>query len=96
MKKIEIILIEAAVKALGDEDIDFKDAVRDDLNLFDMVDSFSIVNILLETEAAIESEYGKYIALANENTFDAVKSPFNKWESWVGYVVKTIGDNTKK
>mgnify|MGYP000125432706 CR=1 FL=1 len=86
MDSIEKLLVEAAGKALADEFPGFKDNIEPDLNIFDLVDSFSVVNILLESEAAIEYKTGKYISLASEKIFDAINSPFLKWSNWLAYV----------
>lgn len=62
--------------------------VQDDLNVIDQVDSFMIVNLLLETEGAIEEKTGNYVTLADETIFDAAKSPLRRWADWVAYVEK--------
>lgn len=90
MNNIEIVLIDAAEKALMDDFPNFKDQVNWDFNIFDAVDSFSLVNILLETELAVENLSGKYTPLASELLFDALKSPFLKWSDWVDYVSNTL------
>ena len=61
-------------------------------NLYEIIDSFAIVNILLESEAAIEVKYGRYIPLADETIFNASNSPFLRWEKWVEYVQGKIND----
>ena len=90
MKKIEEVLIDAAEKALIDDFPKFRDQVTVNFNVFDVVDSFSLVNILLETEMVIENLNGKYTPLASEILFDALKSPFLKWSDWVDYVSITL------
>lgn len=59
-------------------------------NIFDAVDSFTIVDLLLETEGRIEQEIGRYVPLADETIFDAEKSPLKNWSTWVAYVEKCI------
>jgi hypothetical protein len=59
-------------------------------NIFDVVDSFAIVDLLLETEALLESAYGRYIPLADESIFHAEKSPLKNWSAWNAYVEKCI------
>jgi hypothetical protein len=59
-------------------------------NIFDAIDSFAIVDLLLETEARIESAYGRYVPLADESIFDAEKSPLKNWSAWNAYVEKCI------
>jgi hypothetical protein len=59
-------------------------------DIFGSVDSFTIVDLLLETEARIESVYGRYVPLADESIFDAEKSPLKNWSVWNDYVEKCI------
>jgi hypothetical protein len=59
-------------------------------NIFDAVDSFAIVDLLLETEGRIEAAYGRYIPLADETIFDAEKSPLKNWLAWNAHVEKCI------
>lgn len=59
-------------------------------NIFDAVDSFTIVDLLLETEGRIEQAIGRYVPLADETIFDAEKSPLKNWSTWTQYVEKCI------
>ena len=90
MSIIEDVLINAAEKALLEELPDFKKIVSPDFNIFESVDSFSVVNILLESESVIENLVGKYVPLANEKTFDALNSPLLKWQNWIDYVTGIV------
>jgi hypothetical protein len=60
--------------------------VSADTNVFDEVDSFTIVDLLLETETLLEQQNGRYVALAGETIFDASKTPLKRWSDWVQYV----------
>jgi hypothetical protein len=60
--------------------------IDDDLNIFDCVDSMSIVNILLETESLLIEKFDKKISIVDESMFDATKSPLRKWNSWIDYI----------
>jgi hypothetical protein len=86
MNKFDELLIKSASIALVDDLPNFRDLVHDKFNLFELVDSFTIVNILLESENELELKFGKYEALADERIFDATKSPFLQWSEWVDYV----------
>ena len=57
-----------------------------DTNVLEIVDSFTVVNLLLQSEMMLEAETGKYVTLADETIFDAQKSPLLKWSRWVKYV----------
>jgi hypothetical protein len=86
MNELNGLLLDALKIAVGEEYADLSEGITKDTNIFEIVDSFVIVNILLESEAAIETKYGKYIPLADENIFDASKSPLLRWEKWVEYI----------
>lgn len=60
--------------------------VDDHTNVFDLVDSFTVVDLMLETEMLLEAETGRYVTLADENMFDAEKSPLLRWDTWIEYV----------
>jgi hypothetical protein len=87
---IEDILVKAAGKALSEDLPNFEKIVSPDFNVFESVDSFSVVNILLESESVIENLLGKYVPLANEKTFDAMNSPLLKWQKWIDYVTDIV------
>ncbi len=66
--------------------------LNDSSNILEAVDSFTIVDLLLETEGRLEQALGRYVPLADETIFDAEKSPLAKWSDWVAYVEKHVGD----
>lgn len=90
MKDLQNILLRAAELALEDDYPDLAASISDDFNLFEAVDSFGIVNVLLESEGALEKLRGSYLALADESVFDASKSPFLRWQTWVSFVEEKI------
>lgn len=55
-------------------------------NLFDHLDSLTVVDLLLESEMQLEEATGRYVTLADETIFDAYKSPLRRWADWVAYV----------
>jgi hypothetical protein len=57
-----------------------------DSDLFSAMDSFAVVDLLLETEALLERAAGRYIALGDERVFDALQSPLRRWSDWVAHV----------
>ncbi len=91
MIKLNDLLLSAIKVAIKEEYPDFVANITLDTNLFEVVDSFAIVSILLESEAAIEEKFDRYIPLADETIFDATKSPFLCWKNWVNYVQEKIG-----
>ena len=49
-----------------------------------------IVNMLIEIESTLEEETGRSISLANEDMFDATKTPLKSWARWVEYIKNII------
>lgn len=81
---------EALKSVLENVETDTPVELNDGTNIFDAVDSFAIVDLLLETEGRIEQEIGRYVPLADETIFDAEKTPLKNWSTWVAYVEKCI------
>lgn len=86
MKELNELLLIALKAAVAEEHPDLVDSITLDTNLFAVVDSFALVSVLLESESAIEEQFGRYIPLADETIFDASKSPFLLWNRWIDYV----------
>lgn len=60
--------------------------LSDETDLFAQVDSFTIVDLLLETEQQLEAALGRYVPLGDEAVFDAEKSPLRRWANWVAHI----------
>ena len=86
MQELHELLLIAVTTAIGEEYPGVATRITDDTNVFELVDSFAIIGLLLESEVVIEERYRRYIPLADETIFDATKSPFIRWEKWVEYV----------
>jgi hypothetical protein len=86
MSVIEDELKLALDKTLETVDAPSLRALRPDTNLFEHLDSLSVVDMLLEAESRLESVTGRYVTLADETMFDASKSPLRSWRGWVAYV----------
>ena len=63
---------------------------ENNINLFETVDSFSLLSIVIETESALENEMGEYIPLADEDLMVAGVSPFSSFNQWVNFVTKKL------
>ena len=63
---------------------------ENNINLFETVDSFSLLSIVIETESALENETGEYIPLADEDLMVAGVSPFSSFNQWVNFVTKKL------
>jgi acyl carrier protein len=59
-------------------------------DLFEALDSFAIVELLMETESEVERSIGRYVPLANEKILDSALSPLRQYRDWVAYVVETV------
>lgn len=57
-----------------------------DFDIMESISSFAVVELLMATEAAIEDATGQYVALADEDLFDAQKSPLRRVDSWIAFV----------
>ncbi len=65
--------------ALGPED-----------DLFEKIDSFAVVELLLETESEVEKAVGRYVPLADESILDSTRSPLRRIQSWFDYVAEAV------
>lgn len=74
------------MKGWPDQDL----ATQGDDNLFDQIDSFAVVDLLLRTESEVEAVTGRYIPLADEKLLDAHQSPLRRIDDWVAHVATAI------
>lgn len=86
MKEISAALLKSAISTLREDYPEVVKKLDAGFNLFDSVDSFALVNLLLDAEVAVEQMYGRYVPLADETIFDSLRSPFLQWDKWVLYV----------
>lgn len=61
-----------------------------DHDLFAEIDSFAVVELLLQTETEVENATGRYVPLADDAVLDAEKSPLRELRRWIGYVAQAI------
>lgn len=55
-------------------------------NLFETIDSFAVVELLLQTESCVEQAIGRYVPLADETVLDHEQSPLRRLDTWIDYV----------
>lgn len=67
------------LNALGPED-----------DLFERLDSFAVVELLLETESEVEKVVGRYVPLADESILDNTRSPLRRLQGWFDYVAEAV------
>lgn len=63
---------------------------ENNINLFETVDSFSLLSIVIETESALENETGEYVPLADEDLMVDGVSPFSSFNQWVNFVTEKL------
>lgn len=83
---IEQVLRETLEKILASIEAPGLQSLTDESNLFENLDSLTVVDMLLEAEMQLEKATGRYVTLADETIFDASKSPLRTWAGWVAYV----------
>lgn len=91
MTDFSTCLAEALRRVTDDLEVAELRAPQADTDVFALVDSLVIVNLLLESEMMLEQETGNYVPLADETLFDAAKSPLRNWSRWVAYVGERHG-----
>ena len=92
MTDVSRIAADAFHTVFDNSDTDVPADLNDNSNIFDLIDSYAVVDLLMETEGRIEDATGRYVPLADETIFDAEKSPLKKWSDWVAYVEKCLGN----
>jgi hypothetical protein len=66
------------------------DTISEDFDIFNAIDSFALVDYILEVESELENYTGKYISISDDFTFDSINSPLINWSLWVDYINKCI------
>jgi hypothetical protein len=86
----EVIVRQALAQVGGEWGREDLAAAEPDHDLFAEIDSFAIVELLLQTEADVEHARGRYVPLADEKVLDAENSPLRRLSTWIDYVAKAI------
>ena len=85
------ILMLSVFENLKDElNVVIEEEITESTNIFEILDSMDVVNLIMETESLLEQELGVYIPLANEETFDAEKSPLQSYKQWLHFIFDLI------
>ena len=84
-------LLKNVINELNKEwDMEELNGFDNNINLFKVVDSFSLLSIVIETESALEKETGKYIPLADEDLMVDGVSPFVSFNKWMQFIAKKL------
>ena len=73
IKDIVFEAVKSVNKELKNKDLK---VVSEETILFEKLDSMAILDLILEIEDNIQTEYGKYIQVADDTMMDAIKTPF--------------------
>jgi hypothetical protein len=91
MFKLNDLLVDALKHVTSELDCSDLLPVSDKTNVLAAIDSFTVVDLMLETEMRLEEQTGTYVTLADETIFDVDKSPLLQWNQWVKFVEARIG-----
>ena len=86
--QIREVALQAFLNIKDELEVNIDVEIDDDTNVLELLDSMDIVSLIMETEGLVEKEFGRYIALANEETFASDSSPLRSFSSWVTYIIE--------
>ena len=95
LSEVNSVLLQALFNIKTELNVDISVEIEDSTNIFDVLDSMDIVNLIMETESLLEVKLGYYLPLANEETFDAEKSPLLSYKSWLQFIFTLINNNAR-
>ncbi len=88
LNQIRKLALEAFFNLKNEFDVTIDTQIIDSTNILELLDSMDVVSLIMETESLVEAKIGYYVALANEETFDADGSPLLSFGAWVSYIIK--------
>ncbi len=68
------------------------DNIDDKTPLFALLDSVTVLDLILELESSLELKYGRYIQVADEKSMDAINTPFKTVASLVDFLEGKVSD----
>ena len=86
LEQIRELALEAFLNLKDELDVTFDIEIIDSTNILELLDSMDVVSLIMETERLIEDKVSYYVALANEESFDADRSPLLSFAGWVSYI----------
>ena len=80
-------IVRGSLAALGRERgrLEFEELAAD-ADIYEAIDSFAVVELLLQTESDLEAAVGRYTPLADELVLDSDKSPLRSLSRWIDHV----------
>jgi hypothetical protein len=95
LSEVNSVILQDFFNIKTELNVDISVEIEDSTNIFDVLDSMDIVNLIMETESLLEAKLGYYLPLANEETFDAEKSPLLSYKSWLQFIFTLINNNAR-
>ena len=95
LAQIREVALQAFVNLKDELEVTIDIEIVDATNVLELLDSMDIVSLIMETEGLVEARLGRYIALANESTFDADGSPLLSFDTWVDYIKEMVEENNE-
>jgi acyl carrier protein len=90
LDKVNVLMLSVFENLKNELNIVIEEEITESTNIFEILDSMDVVNLIMETESLLEQELGVYIPLANEETFDAEKSPLKSYKQWLYFIFDLI------
>tara|TARA_B110000908_G_C10109517_1_gene382362 strand:- start:544 stop:840 length:297 start_codon:yes stop_codon:yes gene_type:complete len=88
LDQIREVALQAFTNLKDELDVTIDIEIVDSTNVLKLLDSMDVVSLIMETEGLVEAKIGHYVALANEETFDADGSPLLSFGAWVSYIIE--------
>ena len=95
LDQIREVALQAFTNLKDELDVTIDIEIVDSTNVLELLDSMDVVSLIMETEGLVEAKIGHYVALANEETFDADGSPLLSFGAWVGYIKEMVEENNE-
>jgi acyl carrier protein len=90
LDEINTLMLNVFANLKDELNIDIQEEIIDSTNIFEILDSMDVVNLIMETESLLEQELGFYVPLANEETFNAENSPLKSYKQWLHFIFDLI------
>jgi len=87
IKDIVLEAIKSVNMELKNKDLE---TVSEETALFDRLDSMAILDLILEIEGGIQTEFGRYVQVADDTMMDSIKTPFKTVGTLVEFVEEKI------
>jgi acyl carrier protein len=65
-------------------------SIDENIEIYNNVDSFLILELILEIEDRLKKKFGRYIQIADEDIMSSNNTPFATFESLVKFVEKKV------